>query len=375
MTYVASGAPWSERGGRLRGALDLLTGRYPPFVFGLGVGRLLPVFHFHETTAAHLEPALRYLATNGYGTVGCDDMAAIARGTAPVPPRKVLLAFDDALASVWLVAAPLLRRYGLTAVTYAIPGRVADAESVRPTLDDGPVDAESADRATNPFATWPELRALASGGVVEVQSHTWSHAMIFTADRPSGVVTPATAAEHVLSLPRINVADPPQFLPASRLGFPMFTRRTRMADARRFLPDLDAAAAVEDVVATRGGAAFFDDPRWPEILQPWLNAVGGRWETEADQERAIAHELTAARDTLEAKLHVRVRHVCLPRGVTGALTRAALERLGFDSAIANRMSGQFAVRPGDDPYFLKRLPNRHIFALPGHGRRPFLTFA
>jgi hypothetical protein len=33
------------------------------------------------------------------------------------------------------------------------------------------------------------------------------------------------------------------------------------------------------------------------------------------------------------------------------------------------MSGTYAVRPGDDPYFLKRLPNRYIFALPGRGRK------
>ena len=101
-----------------------------------------------------------------------------------------MLCFDDALASLWLVVAPLLRRYGLRGVTYAIPGRVTDAPGVRPTLDDGPVDAAAADVAANPFATWPELRALARDGVIEIQSHTATHAMVFADAQPIGVVTP-----------------------------------------------------------------------------------------------------------------------------------------------------------------------------------------
>ena len=32
-----------------------------------------------------------------------------------------------------------------------------------------------------------------------------------------------------------------------------------------------------------------------------------------------------------------------------------------------------AVRPGDDPYWLKRLPNKYIFHLPGRGRRLWLV--
>jgi len=64
-----------------------------------------------------------------------------------------------------------------------------------------------------------------------------------------------------------------------------------------------------------------------------------------------------------------VNHVCLPWGVSSAFTASALPRHGFRSAVANRMRGLLAVRPGDDPYWLKRLPNRYIFHLPGRGRQ------
>jgi hypothetical protein len=64
-----------------------------------------------------------------------------------------------------------------------------------------------------------------------------------------------------------------------------------------------------------------------------------------------------------------VNHVCLPWGVSGQQTTATLARLGFRSAFANRLRGVHAVNVGDDPYWLKRLPNQYIFRLPGRGRR------
>ena len=36
---------------------------------------------------------------------------------------------------------------------------------------------------------------------------------------------------------------------------------------------------------------------------------------------------------------------------------------------ANRLRGQHAVHAGDDPYWLKRLPNHYITRLPGRGRQ------
>ncbi len=99
--------------------LDLVTGCYPGYLFGGGIGRQLPVFHLHEATVEFLEPRLRHLAENGYKTLTADDVAAYVRVGAALPDRAVVLTFDDARASLWTVAAPLLRRYDLHAITFA----------------------------------------------------------------------------------------------------------------------------------------------------------------------------------------------------------------------------------------------------------------
>ena len=167
MRNVPPGAPLDEQGGRLRGLLDLAVGHYPKFLFGGAVGKLLPVFHFHHATVETIEPAFRYLRENGYRTVVSDDVARLVRQGHHPGPRTVMLAFDDAWASLWLVVGPLLEKYDLRVVTYVIAGRVQDAQTLRPTIADGPVDAAAADRAEHPFVTWPELRALAAGGRVD----------------------------------------------------------------------------------------------------------------------------------------------------------------------------------------------------------------
>src|SRR5262249_47744891 len=91
---MTSRVPFAERGGAIRGALDLVSGRFPRFVFG---GRLdddlLPAFHFHEVSRDTLEPQLRYLAENGYRTVTSDEIDVYVRGNARFDGPRVALCF------------------------------------------------------------------------------------------------------------------------------------------------------------------------------------------------------------------------------------------------------------------------------------------
>ncbi len=168
-----STVPFSERGGKARGCLDLVSGRYPAFVFGGRLGAFLPVFHFHDVTRADLEPKLRHLAENGYRSVVSDEIAAYVRGDLKLPQRSVGLCFDDAWKSLATVAAPLLEQFGLRAITYAIPGRITEAGD-----------------HFSPFVTWAELASLHASGIIDVQSHTESHSRIFTSSSAEDFVQP-----------------------------------------------------------------------------------------------------------------------------------------------------------------------------------------
>lgn len=348
--------PFGERGGVLRGAVDLVAGRFPRFVFGGGLtDDTLPVFHFHDETAADLEPKLRYLSENGYRTITSDDIERfVTRGT--VERRCVAICFDDAWASVGSEAAPLLKQYGLSAIVFAIPARMQD------------------DGVGSPFLTWRELRELHASGLIDVQSHSHSHAKVFCSTRIEGFVTPAYADTALLGRPQLE--PPPQltFVTPSDLGAPLFTSRSRMSDARRLIWPERVHERCVGLVAKEGGAAFFAMPDWRARLTAIAGAAPApRAESDNEQRRAIEDELASSRAMLNERLRTQtVNHICLPWGVSGRETAAALKRVGYRTAFANRLRGLHAVRPGDDPFWLKRLPNKYIFRLPGQGKRTWM---
>lgn len=344
--------PFDERGGALRGLLDVVCGRLPRFVFGGQVAaNILPAFHFHDVTTEELEPKLCHLAENGYRTVTADEMAAYARQEIRLDGPHVALCFDDAWASLSTVAAPLLKRYGLTAITYAIPARI--------------------EAAAPGFVTWPQLRELQRSGLVDVQCHTDTHSMMFCSPVADGFVTPAYARTLLLNRPQLSPLPALRFLSPDDLGAPLYAARSRMSGARRVTPPADVHERLIAYVTREGGAAFFERLDWKPRLRMELGFPHGALvESESDRRGALDAELDRGRALLNDRLRVTsVNHLCLPWGVSSDLTVAEIKRLGYRSAIANRMAGPLAIRRGDDPYWLKRLPNHYLLHLPGRGRR------
>ena len=360
--------PFAERGGLPRGLVDLATCRYPAFIFGGPIGRLLPVFHLHEVTAASLEPKLRYLAEHGYRTVTSEALERLVRGGVHPGERTVALCFDDAHASLWIVAAPLLRRYGFQAITFAIPGRIAEAASVRPTVDDPepPPAAPPGD-----FVTWPELRALAAGNVIDVQCHGHAHSKIFCRDTPHGFVTPGVAAWHPLDRPLLFREAAASYLKPDHLGAPLYVQRSRLSDALRYMDDGGAHERCVAHVRNSGGASFFDRRGWKVELQALAGrGVSGAFETDDERRAAIYDDLDRAQVVLRDRLRTNaVRHLCFPWEVAGAIAHGAARALGFRTAFADRLFGLRAVRAGDDPWRLMRLNGKFISSLPRRRRK------
>jgi hypothetical protein len=374
MISGSTAVPFAERGGRWRGVLDLATGTYPAFLFGGRLGDQLPVFHIHEVTPASLEPLLSHVAENGYQPVTADEVARFVRTGRLPRPRAIGLTFDDARASVWTVACPLLKRYGLRAITFAIPVRVNEAASVRPTLENGAPAPGSEDDSDVPFATWPELKALQTSGVIEVQSHTLTHAAIFCASQPAGFVTPAYAGGPRLNRPLLSGEGPLEFLEPAQLGAPLFPWRSRMSDGLRFLVNREVVDRLVSHVAERGGAAFFERPGWDTELRALVPATSGTFESPDERERAIVRELGEAREVLDGRLGAgATKHIALPWGVSGPITRRHLEQAGYETAYAERLFHPKRIRGGFDPYWLMRLNGKFIPCLPGRHRRTFFS--
>jgi peptidoglycan/xylan/chitin deacetylase (PgdA/CDA1 family) len=98
---------------------------------------------------------LAYLRDQGYSTISLYQLdEALTQGT-PLPPKPVILTFDDGYIDHYLAAFPLLQEYGFTGTFFIITG-LADAN--RPD-----------------YANWHQIREMAAAGM-DMESHTKDHA-------------------------------------------------------------------------------------------------------------------------------------------------------------------------------------------------------
>lgn len=132
-----------------------------------------------------------WLREQGYKVVSIDDVLAAHAGRQPLPPKAVLLTFDDGYRSVYTHVFPLLKAYNYPAVI-ALVGKWLEVEP------GAPVHHENQDMNRANFLQWSEIREMAASGLVEIASHTYNlHQGI--AGNPQGDRLPAGIARHYVS--------------------------------------------------------------------------------------------------------------------------------------------------------------------------------
>jgi peptidoglycan/xylan/chitin deacetylase (PgdA/CDA1 family) len=111
-----------------------------------------PAIRRYVATPETLEKELAWLKENGYVSVTMEDLASrLAKGTS-LPPKPVVITFDDNWQSQYTYAVPLLKKYGFTATFYIWVSVVGLKNHM----------------------TWDEVRALGAAGM-QVGCHTWTH--------------------------------------------------------------------------------------------------------------------------------------------------------------------------------------------------------
>ena len=117
-------------------------------------------------TLAELTDQFDWLKSNGYKVIGVDDILRARKGGRPLPPKAVLLTFDDGYASFYHVVYPLLRAYNYKALL-ALPTGWLEVPAGQE-VNYG--DLEKVPRSH--FLTWGQIREMADSGLVEPASHS-----------------------------------------------------------------------------------------------------------------------------------------------------------------------------------------------------------
>jgi peptidoglycan/xylan/chitin deacetylase (PgdA/CDA1 family) len=121
-------------------------------------------FHKYTVTPAALEAQLDVLVEDGFRSITAAELAAARDRAGQLPPRPVLITFDDGFKDAVRYAAPLLAARGLRAMFYLVTG--LSGASSRWMVPEVGLEL--------PLIDWNEARALEKQGFV-CGSHTASH--------------------------------------------------------------------------------------------------------------------------------------------------------------------------------------------------------
>lgn len=120
----------------------------------------------YTVSTANLLQHFAWLRKNGFNIVSVDAILAARAGTKPLPPKAVLLTFDDGYRSAYTRVFPLLKVFNYPAIL-AVPGSWLEVAS------DGRVPYEGRDLGREEFLQWDEIREMAASGLVEIASHSF----------------------------------------------------------------------------------------------------------------------------------------------------------------------------------------------------------
>jgi len=106
---------------------------------------------------------LVFLARHRYRSVSFADYLAYRQGERLLPPRAIIITFDDGYHSNRTIALPLLRQYGFGATIFLVAAYV------------GKTNAWDRDEIQEPLLDVADIRALQAEGGIEFGSHTATH--------------------------------------------------------------------------------------------------------------------------------------------------------------------------------------------------------
>ena len=125
-------------------------------------GPKILVLNYHQVQTANsalavaekdFEAQMNYLSSHGYVSITPDELYSGLNGEIELPPKPVLITFDDGYVDNYTNAFPILKYYGMRATIFVIPAFVGKY---------------------NNYLTWDELREMEENGIT-VESHTMNH--------------------------------------------------------------------------------------------------------------------------------------------------------------------------------------------------------
>jgi len=245
-------------------------------------------------TPGQFRAHLRWLLDHHYDLVSVSDLWRWLLDGAPEGLRPAVITFDDGFADNLTVAAPIMDEMGARGTVFANPDVTPEPDAPQ-------------GRGPWGYLRPAQMRELAAGGVLEIQSHTWDHLRTFTG--PDVIDTYHHTRFDRLwwlvwllrpELRRHWDGDVRRHARAVPDGYPIFDN-DRHLSARRFEPSPEfVARCLADHDAGQSTRGRRND--------------SGSLESEVEYEDRCRHSLAESRRVLADWSGQPVDHLCFPGG-------------------------------------------------------------
>lgn len=394
-------AGWTGLGLMGAGALGLGAGALPLGALGLGAGALLaqgllldfspvkiPVLMLHSVVGPrpdkpdifpiwcpppHFESYLAWMKRKGFNTVTLAEVMRHVRGEGSLPPKPIVLTFDDGYADNWVYAGPLLAKYGFTGTVFVPTDFVQPSEEPRPTIEDvwqGRLQESELD----PFGylNRGEIRKLAESGTLDVQSHGKTHTWLPRSEKVIAFHSPRPKPRHMRWMwwNRHVERKPFWFREISPEGIPwgapVYDNHLALSGPA-ITPDPGLEEHLVGHVAQQGGRVFFEQEDWEARLRQQVESYRrdkpARAEPEDDEafRARLRVELAGSREILESLTGQPVRYMCWPNGGTCQEAADLLAECGYEAETAPSRIRQHRNYLGSPPRSIGRISATSFF--------------
>lgn len=302
------------------------------------------------------EACMRYLARNGYTTITLQHLYDYLRDRKPVPPKSIVLTFDDGYLDNWVFVYPILKKYGLKGTIFVVTDFVDPEPGCRPTLFD--VEAKREELRWWGYLSWAEMRRMEADGVMDIQAHTGTHTWYFSSDEIIDFHHPHDSYPWLVwnQCPerKYRWLDEVQegFVP---YGAPVY-KHGRSLGIRRYFEDPGLTEHLASFVSAQAAKELFAKPSWRQVLLKesvrYKEKFGelGRYETDQEYDARLRSEIVESKKILESNLGKDIQFLCWPGG---AHTQQAYE-LALSNGYLSTTKGDKKNAIGSDPSKLHR---------------------
>ncbi len=308
------------------------------------------VLRFLTLRLENFEQQMAYLRDKGFQAIFMDEWLRIRRGEKSATGREVCLTFDDGLLDNWVYAFPVAKKYGMKFTIFVSPECIEPRSVLRPTLEDvWRGKCKQSELEALGYLSWEELKAMQESGVVDVQSHTMTHAKYVSGTAITGFYYGGFKGLHPIlnEHPEIRATymSVPDFEKQLVFGTPLFEERSAVvvkkhAVNRDFISESQALAQKRNLADDAEKTAFEQSVRLLSDEYQRSGKLLDHIESEQDYKARLAYEVVDSKTVIEDKLKKPVRFLCWPHGDNNAATHVLAKESGYLATTSGKMTGE-----------------------------------